>query len=80
MNVIEFFQVSHNKLSLQSGGSATSIPFTHCRPLQERIFSLYDTDQEEVSVTSPVVRRVRKSGIEGADVKPDKRTTLFIAD
>ena len=31
-------------------------------------------------VTSHVVRRVRKSGIEGADVKPDKRTTLFIAD
>ena len=48
--------------------------------LQDRIFSLYDTDQDEVPVTSPVVRRVRKSGIEGADVKPDKRTTLFIAD
>ena len=75
------FQVSHNKLSLQSGGSALSIPFAHCHLLlQERIFSLYDTDQDEVPVTSPVVRRVRKSGIEGADVKPDKRTTLFIAD
>ena len=49
-------------------------------PIQERIFSLYNTDQEEVPVTSPVVRRLRKSGIEGAEVKPDKRTTLFFAD
>ena len=46
--------------------------------MQERIFSLYNTDQEEeMAVTSPVVRRLRKSGI---DVKPDKRTTLFFAD
>ena len=60
---------------------ATSSHFADCRLLQERIFSLYDTDQEETTVTSPVVRRVRKSGIEGgADIKSDKRTTLFIAD
>jgi len=58
----------------------TRYPTTSFHFNQERIFSLYDTDQEEMPVTSPVARRVRKSGIEGADVKPDKRTTLFIAD
>jgi len=47
---------------------------------QERIFSLYDTDQEEMPATSPIVKRVRKSGIEGTEIRPDKRKTLFIAD
>jgi len=46
---------------------------------QERIFNLYDTDQEELPVTGPVLMRLRKSGVE-ANVRPDKRTTLFVAD
>jgi len=47
--------------------------------IQERIFNLYDTDQEDLPVTSPVLMRLRKSGVQ-ANVRPDKRTTLFVAD
>ena len=67
------------------------LPSKHCFPhfpfnftvlsfdIQERIFNLYDTDQEDLPVTSPVLMRLRKSGVE-ANVRPDKRTTLFVAD
>jgi len=59
----------------------TRYPTTSFHFNQERIFSLYDTDQEEMPGTSPIVRRVRKSGIEaGTEIRPDKRKTLFIAD
>ena len=47
--------------------------------IKERIFNLYDTDQEDLPATSSVLKRLRKSGVQ-ANVRPDKRTTLFVAD
>ena len=71
-----FNQVWQLEKSFTSSSALQTLSSVH---LQERIFNLYDTDQEELPVTSPVLMRLRKSGVQ-ANARPDKRTTLFVAD